>query len=132
MRKTKRKFVGEVMEEIEAIKVNATQEEKSKLDFELFRHDIGDRCIYGQMTGWCDSKRSKEIYPKKYKYIAPFDLIKDDSDIPFNMQSFQEGHNLTPLEKYLYMSATKKGKKSKIHKDIITYIKEESNLLTLK
>lgn len=120
----KREFVKMVIDEIEAIKVRATDEEKSKLDFSKFNHRNIRDCIYGQMTGSCDSKRAKEIMGKKFEDIEPEVIISKLSS--FESQSFNIGSWFTSLEKYLYMVGPE------VHLDIIEYIKGLTQTLKLK
>lgn len=54
-------FMKSVMDELQNIKNNATQEEISKLNLYEFNPTISDGCIYGQLTGNCFSRRSREL-----------------------------------------------------------------------
>ena len=126
MTKTKKQFAQEVKEELNHIKLHATQEELSRLHFEYFRHDSSFNCIYGQMTGSCKSKRALEIMPKRYIYVG--DPESDDRFLflPFKEHSFIEFstpryHGYTPLEKYLFMVGPD------VHERIIKYLKGEIN-----
>lgn len=114
-------FLNLVMVEIDHIKEHATSEEKDKLNLETFDNSFGDKCIYGQMTGNCNTKRAKELYPKTFVDVPNFDIY-----IPFSKQSTASGTDLTALEKYLYMV------KAPIHKQIIDYIKGLTTILILK
>lgn len=108
-------FFKEVKVELDAIKKNATQEEIQKLDFTDFNHQKVGRCIYGQMTGYCFSKRANEIQKKKYKDLG---FIIDTS---FEGHNFTKGNKYTALEKYLFMVSPDK------HLEIIQYLKGEIN-----
>lgn len=112
MNKEERKqLVKEVRKEILNIKTNAKYNEIEKLDFNTFIFDSAGSCIYGQMTGSCNSLRAKEISPKLYFYLRMND-------------SLMEGSNYTALEKYLTIV------KPVTHKKIIDYIK--GDITTLK
>ena len=123
----KKEFILLVISEIENIKLNATIKEKSKLNISSFNYDNDFRCLYGQMTGSCDSKRAKELTPKIF-----FDAAGNKSSnnrekvIPFSNHNFKKGNFYTPLEKYLFMV------KSNVHENIINYLKGTVNELILK
>ena len=129
----KSEFLKIVSEEINNIKNKATKEEKNRLNFEGFRHQYPENCIYGQMTGRCDSSRAEELTSKTLESIyvscTPQYL---EGHIPFEYLDRSSGDIFTPLEQYLYMSATKSGRKSKMHREIIEYIKGERATLVLK
>lgn len=80
-------FKRKVREEIEHIKDFATEEEINRLDFDTFSQESRVKCIYGQMTGRCDSKRARELCAKTFKYVYE-DGVK--------------GENFTALEVYIY------------------------------
>lgn len=62
MRKiTKKQFLSDVMHEIEMLKEHATLVEKERLDFKQFDPADIQCCIYGQLTGSCESNRAKEL-----------------------------------------------------------------------
>ena len=127
----KSKFLKEVMTEINHLRNNATPEEKDRLDFESFIQTSSRQCIYGQMTGHCNSIRAKELYPKTYYYIKnKAGEYHPNGYLPFSKHEFKDGDRVTPLEKYLYMCANRDGTKSKTHRHIIDYIK--GNRKTLK
>lgn len=113
----KETFLKRVIEEIETIKLKATDKEKSKLDFASFDKSMPALCIYGQMTGDCFSDRAKELFPKEYANLIPSEAFKQND--------FKKGNNYTYLEKYLFYC-----EKSE-HKIIIDYIKGASNELNI-
>lgn len=116
----KSEFLLEVKAELDNLKAKATKEEISMLNLENFDHNHYSRCIYGQMTGHCDSSRAKMLSPKVY-----FDLGRGNL---FSKQSFQkrERNNCyTALEKYLFMV------KKPTHKKIISYLKGEIDTIKL-
>lgn len=118
----KSEFLALVQEELDTIKVNATKEEIENLDFNRFHHNNTVLCIYGQMTGKCNSVRAIEIFPKKFNELGGYfsALYK-----PFKSQNLKCGTNYTPLEKYLYMV------KAPQHKKLIQYLKGEINTIKL-
>ncbi len=120
----KKDFLAEVMNEIEIIKTKATPSEIGKLNIDSFNHTIFRLCIYGLMTGDCDSVRALDMYPKQYAAINGNDT-KDYT--PFTKQNMARGsfNGFTPLEKYLYMV------KRPMHKKIISYLKGETQSIKL-
>jgi hypothetical protein len=116
----KRKEFNEmVSKEINHLRTHATDEEKSRLDFETFDRSDDRYCIYGQMTGNCFPDRAKVLMPKIY------DRISGKKGYSFNFQSFKKGIYFTALEKYLFMVNSKK------HLEIINYIKGDSQILLI-
>ncbi len=75
---TKDQFLQDVRAEIDAIKQNATREELDRLNESYFIPDSPTRCIYGLMTGHCDTSRAKEIMDKSC--IRQMDYSKPKSD----------------------------------------------------
>ncbi len=61
---TKKQFLADVEHEVRAIKANATPEEIEKLNFSRLNPLRPTNCIYGQMTGICNSKRAEELMNK--------------------------------------------------------------------
>ena len=57
----KKQFLADVMHEINMLKLHTTKTEKNKLDFNTFDPEKPTRCIYGQITGDCRNRRSKEL-----------------------------------------------------------------------
>ena len=117
IKKTRVEFIQEVMNEINHIKVIATAEEIAKLDFSTFTAYSGDLCIYGQMTGMCDSNRAKELTIKTY------DDEPKEEECGFLI--INTGFYFTTLEVYLFKS------KPETNEQIIQYLKNETNTLTL-
>lgn len=52
------------MHEIDMLKKLGTKKELGLLNFIEFNHRHEEKCIYGQMTGDCGSKRAKELMDK--------------------------------------------------------------------
>ena len=119
-------FLAEVRAEIETIKEKATDEEKSKLDFAELDHDSRYSCIYGQMTGFCESFRAQELMPKSYETFQVLGAPTNLDDYYIQHQSTKEGTSVTALEKFLFSSP------SEVHKNIISYIKGEAEALELE
>lgn len=67
---TRKEFLEDVVNEVNHLIDNTTQDEKDMLREKTFNPNIYSNCIYGQMTGDCDSDRAKELIPKKYNDFA--------------------------------------------------------------
>lgn len=123
----KSEFLLEVKQELDNIKKLATKEEIDNLDTRTFKHTNSYLCIYGQMTGNCQSTRARDLYKKSYINVG-YDSI-DLTYIPFKNQDLtltKVNGNFTPLEKYLYMV------KESMHKKIIAYLKGDIEEIILK
>lgn len=57
-------FLSAVKHEVESLKKFATPKEIERLDLSRFNPDNQEQCIYGQMTGSCESNRAKELMDK--------------------------------------------------------------------
>lgn len=119
--KTKKAFFKEVKKEIDNLKLKATQEEIDMLDFSMLDSDNRFQCIYGQMTGYCESERALELTPKKYDDTG---WGLDFSDAKKNSVFTQTQPNFTPLEVYISMLNSNNA-------DVIKYLKGEIETLNL-
>jgi hypothetical protein len=119
----KAEFLQLVQIELDNIKEKATEEEIGNLDFVGFNQEMPRNCIYGQMTGECDSDRAHELQVKTFSDIG-FDWFCGEF-LTFSSQSMEKGNEFTYLEKYLFMV------KSPQHEKIIQYLKSEINTIKL-
>jgi hypothetical protein len=125
-------FLRMVRVEATHIRDNATKEEKSRLDFDELKPKTISNCIYGQMTGFCESKRAIELYPKSLYWIREFDYSNSDYNLHEALYRIEKtllrGFNLdtsyTPLEMY----AITKGANNE---GLIKYIKGINKTLKL-
>jgi len=127
-------FLKEVREEIEHIKKHATQHELSNLDYSWFNPFYPNKCIYGMMTGHCDSRRANKLYNKKYGSIGDHnsedkptqtlkELVGDDSYFNDD-EDFFEIDSFTPLEVYVSLKDARK-------RNVVKYLKNEISELKL-
>ena len=118
-------FLNQVMRELKHIKQNATQEEIGNLNLNSFDPRSKYDCIYGQMTGKCNSFRAKQLTPKTYCVDIP---SIGDTFIKSKRHGLlvtkNKGGYYTPLEMYIPMKNSKK-------EQIIQYLKGEKATLTL-
>lgn len=98
-------FLKLVRKEIISLKKKATSEELCKLNFSTLAPSNTEKCIYGQMTGDCDSDRARELSPKTFKWV-------DDDNVI--------GDAYTALEKYILEGA--RGNDN-MNKHIIDFLK---------
>lgn len=119
---TKKTFLEEVRAEIETIKARATKEEIDRLDLQTFHPSRTSNCIYGQMTGDCDSERAVELMAKKYEDIGALGS-QSFTDLK-KWGHFEENENFTPLEVYITMKGAKP-------ENVIAYLKGEAETLKL-
>lgn len=61
MKYTKAQFLKDVAAEAKALKKNATKKELEKLNFYTLNANHSEKCIYGQQTGNCRSKRAVKL-----------------------------------------------------------------------
>jgi hypothetical protein len=137
----KSEFLEDVAHEINALMENATKEELNRLNIFDFNPTDIDNCIYGQMTGSCESMRAKDLMDTSC--IKVFD-IKGGHDIEgrtfTNVKSQINGANtgqtwgvVGQLRTYRYLSALEgyiqlKGAKNS---HIINYMKGKVETLKL-
>lgn len=146
---TKKQFLADVMHEIDMLKLHATDEEKSRLDFNGFNPLYVRSCIYGQLTCDCTSKRamalmnlacirqmnclkgSRDFKDKEFSKIAkfingPYDgkTWDGNKDAEWGNHFFRQWSYISALEGYINLSGAK-------NKQIIAYIKGETNKLIL-
>lgn len=122
----RKSFLLMVKDELETIKQKATIDEINKLDFSKFNHTNLCNCIYGQMTGHCNSTRAMEIFEKTFYNVCSTD---DDDDfkkyVAFKNHDFTKGHTCTALEKFLFMISAEN------HLLLIRYLKDEIKIINL-
>jgi len=138
----KSEFLEDVRHEVEMLKKHGTKDQISKLDFGTFKPSSPTRCIYGQMTGECDSPKAKELMDQccirvfeggASKIVdSNFRDSKKYLNGDYSGQTWEE-QSFMSLRSYRYLSALEgyimfKGSKSK---NIISYLKGESKELVL-
>lgn len=122
----KAEFLQEVQAELDTIKTRATKKEIARLNFDNFNHESIRGCIYGQMTGGCNSERALQLQGKKYDEIKmDGELFSKEEPISFSKQDFKKGDYFTSLEKYLYMVEAPQ------HDKVIQYLKGEVSTIKL-
>lgn len=145
----KSQFLDDVAHEVKMLKIHATKKELANLDFNTLDYDHPFRCIYGQMTKSCSSKRAKELMGKCcIRIFSAKEGVKDGiavlekknfSDIKHLINGKNEGQtwlneNFTLSSRsYIYLSALEGyiSLKGARNKHIIKYLKGEISELKL-
>lgn len=118
-----KKVIKHVMKEINAIKKHATKEQIDKLNFKELRPSEYNNCIYGQMTGNCESKASLKLIRKCCTRTV--DAIGDLFQGSYTAsRSKRTNENFSLLERFIYME-------SQNNEDIIAYLRGEKKELEL-
>lgn len=133
-------FKAEIATEADNIRLYATKEERSKLNFLELNPANTERCIYGQMTGHCDSERAVELIQKctvrymrsgisKIHYLG-FEVIQQHLNGTYveNLLEHRptkgESAHYSMIEAYICLSDAKS-------ENLIAYIKGETEILNL-
>lgn len=139
---TKKQFIEDVKKEARALRENATKKEISNLDFETLNPSNADHCIYGQMTGNCNSRRATKLITLSCKRqmknnissYLPADIAKIRQTVngKLSLAKFRQQRGfltnyispISPLESYI---ASKYARNA----NLIAYLKGETNDLNL-
>lgn len=138
---TKKQFLADVKHEIDMLKLHATKEELSYLNFKTFIPESPNDCIYGQITGTCESNRAKYLMEKccirmwdfsdvefgiKGRLMENASYINGafDSSLLWRYGSRDTYDYLSALEGYIQTSDAKNA-------EIIAYLRDEREDLVL-
>lgn len=131
---------ADVKKEAEALRKNATSEERSKLNFNSLDPHHLNKCIYGQMTGNCNSVRGVQLIEacaKRYikdgdlTYVARdgFKRIQERvngatvADLYYDRNSLIDVH-YSAIEAYILLPEAKNA-------ELISYLRGETDNLDL-
>jgi hypothetical protein len=90
----------DVRKEAEALRIHATKEERGCLDFDNLDPEVYDECIYGQMTGDCNSIRGIQLIENcAVRYIKDGDLIEIVQDGFERIKKYVNGEKVENLFK---------------------------------
>lgn len=128
----KNKLYQLVKKEAENLKVHATQEEIAQLDLEYLEPNYKESCVYGLMTGHCESKRATELIvqccERVYKAEAArihatmeVAILNGKPKIETRVSYF------SPIEVYIGLPGQKVNGNNK---NLIDFLKGETNTLT--
>ena len=98
----RKEFFEEVVEEINTIIDKATDEELYKLDEDWLDAGDGERCIYGQMTGDCDSDRAKELMSKGFSSLWSFERADHSAPRKQDFITTKDDFLYTALELFIF------------------------------
>lgn len=110
-----------------------TKKEASKLDFQTLDGENKDRCIYGQLTGYCFSNRAanlilkccERVYIPNTKYCDELKNAKLNGE-PHKVKADRRYESYySPIEKWLRVST------KKAQKNLIQYLKKEVDTLDI-
>lgn len=87
---SKEQFLADVMHEINMLKQHGTAEEIAGLNLDTFWGHSQTSCIYGQMTGNCQSPRAKELMDSSCIRVMHLDASGTDSidDVGIESEEF--------------------------------------------
>jgi hypothetical protein len=139
---SKKQFIIDVKHEVEMLKKHATKEEIEKLDYVHLDPVHMGKCIYGQMTGSCESDRAKALMDLACVRVYVGDVMirgKEYKEIQKNMNGPYKGQmwsndwdngvkrsytHLSMIETYICLIGAK-------NKKLIDYLKGETDTLEL-
>lgn len=103
----------------------AKKSELDKLNINTLMPSSIKYCVYGQMTGNCESKRAYELFYKCNKYFVSYHEFKkaDSVDTKAKQASY-----FSPIEWFLFEDKSAGGKDTKT---LIKYLKGENKTLKL-
>jgi hypothetical protein len=126
---TKKQFLADVRHEIEMLKTHTTDAEKSKLNIKDLVPRYRYSCIYGLISGDCNSKRAFELIDLCCIRIVnnnESNILRDFNG--YDKTVFQKGRrffdHLSILEAYMMIYEAK-------NENILAYIKGETSKLTV-
>ena len=137
MKKVDRTLTKLVVKEATKLKKTATESELERLSVHLNDLDPNsqEKCIYGQMTGHCFSKRANELIIKCAKRVYNMNRRRDGANYfetaelngkpkPVNDREISY---FSPIEMYIYLTKSKKGTQA-----LLKYIKGIRKKLEVK
>lgn len=112
----KKLFKSLLIAEINILRECTTKKEKSKLNIKYFDGSSSTSCILGMLFGHADEERSILLAPKRFNNYAAGEL-----------KEINIGKLFSVLETYLLFPYVKTSQVE----EIISYIKKETNVLTI-
>ncbi len=135
-------LIALVKDEAKKLRKLALPKEKDKLKIKSL--DSGDRtrCIYGQMTGNCNSERAGELIvncAKRVYNTAPIssDILRlsklngKPKKIDFNDDD-RTWKYISPIEKFIWLNDNVKGGKKENNEILVDYLKGKTKTLKFK
>lgn len=110
----------DVRKEAEALKIHATVEEREKLDISKLKPNSTSFCIYGQMTGDCDSRRASHLIKNCTKIYIEAGSAIDHMELNAVFADFR----WSPIEFYILQKEARNA-------NLIAFLRGETETLTL-
>lgn len=98
---TKKEFLKDVAHEINQLKNNATKEELTRLDFSTLNPNKAPLCIYGQITGSCENKRTKELMNKSCIRVVHGELNGEDIGLTSGLFATRTRETFRDIKKFI-------------------------------
>ena len=124
-----------VTSEAKALKAKSTQDERNRLDFDTFNPETRNGCIFGQMTGDCNSDRANALILKCAKRVynspdTPTINAIEESVLNGPPRKIDYGYRIysyfSPIEKFIGQRIPSQKENNKI---LIDYLKGETDTL---
>lgn len=110
----------DVRKEAEALRVHATKEERERLGIEQLDPSDVRLCIYGLMTGECDSARATKLIKKCARVLIDGACDLDDIKLAAEFKNY----HWSPIEFYITYPEAKNA-------NLIAYLRGETETLDL-
>lgn len=104
---TRADLVADVLTEVTNIKQYATAQEIANLDFEDLHPNHRNRCVYGQMTGDCNSERAAQLIEKCTPRFFEYGIIPPFGGTEINMARVAENVNGTKVNGFVVERTTR-------------------------
>ena len=128
MTKRKQIMFKLVKEEADNLKNNLTLIERLKLSLTLLDPCSSTQCIYGQLTGDCDSDRAIELIKtccsRAYGFL--FDITMKDSPVIGSPKKLSRGNFWSPIEVFIVQDENQDNGNNE---QLVKYLKGEINTL---
>ena|SRR5688572_13360352 len=121
-------------QEAKNLRQHATPEELGKLDLDHLDDNSPTRCIYGLMTGHCNSIRAQELILKCCTQVYKTEGLDDNLDAPLNGRPYKVPENKSRHNQYYspieILIAPKYGGEE-AQKKLVEFLKGDSDILEL-
>lgn len=141
---TRKQLAELVKAEAKKLRALATPQEKKNLNINTLDPNAIWSCIYGQMTGSCDSQRSIELIRASCPIVIKFNLKKHIKGTPYRLGVISKSKNgnqitkgriyqdearyFSPIEMFILREENKESNNAKL----IKYLKGETKTLNFK
>jgi hypothetical protein len=110
----------DVQKEAEALRVHATKEERERLDIETLDPANTKLCVYGLLTGDCDSPRASRLI----KECAPIYITGESDEDGMETVAEFKSYHYSPIEYYIALPEANNA-------NLISYLRGETETLEL-